>query len=59
MCYAEGMGAPDYIDAEYEVIEDPRPRPLVPWSFWADDVPNLVGIVSAVVAVGVVGMLFR
>lgn len=32
------------IDAEYEVIEDPRPRLTASWSFWADDFPNLFGI---------------
>lgn len=34
---------PEIIDAEYEVIFDPRPVQKAMWSFWLDDAPNLIG----------------
>jgi hypothetical protein len=47
------------IDVEFEIIHDPRPRPVTTWTFWEDDFPNLARIVGGAVTAGVLVALFH
>jgi hypothetical protein len=50
---------PEIINAEFEIVDDPRPRPIMTWTFWEDDFPNLARIIGGVATAALLTYLFN